>query len=96
MTISLEAAASLIAAMVAMLALGVGGVAYLFKVERTLARIDTSLATFCGESQKDRTQLWKCLTESRDDHQELNNRVGILETKVSLLPTHNSGRAKPT
>ena len=71
-----------------------GAVAYLIKVERTLARIDVSLASFCGESQRDRTQIWKTITESKDDHHQLAQKVGILETKVAMQPTNQRG-AKP-
>lgn len=69
-----------------------GVVGYLIKVERTLARIDTSLAAFCGESQRDRTAIWVKLTESSDHHQQISERVGILETKVSMMPQDTRGR----
>lgn len=72
-----------------------GAVAYLIKVERTLARIDTSLAAFCGESQRDRTQLWKTLTESKDDHHQLAQDVEVLKTKVAMIPTGNQRGPKP-
>jgi len=81
-------------AVISILALLAGAVAYLIKVERTLARIDTSLASFCGESQRDRTQIWKTITESKDDHHQLAQKVGILETRVAMQPTNQRG-SKP-
>ncbi len=69
-----------------------GCIGYLMKVERTLVRIDTSLAAFCGESQRDRTAIWMKLTESSEHQQQISERVGILETRVSLMPQDTRGR----
>lgn len=69
-----------------------GVVGYLIKVERTLARIDTSLAAFCSEAQRNSTAIWEKLTESAEHQQKIIERVGILETRVSMLPQDLRGR----
>lgn len=67
-----------------------GCVAYLVKVERTLARIDASLASFCSSQEA----IWKRLAEAEEHDQKMIERVGILETRVALMPQGNS-RRKP-
>lgn len=78
---------SLSAILVTLLA---GCVAYLVKVERTLARIDASLASFCSNQ----SAIWERLAESAEHDQRMIERVGILETKVALMP-QGGPRSRP-
>jgi len=91
MTLDFHTLVTVIGVVAALLA---GCVGYLIKVERTLARIDTSLSAFCGESQRDRTALWEHLNDHKDAHQHVAERVGVIETKLAMMP-HVNQRQKP-
>lgn len=94
MQLGIEAISAVVCACVSILGLLAGVVLYLIRVEKTLARIDTTLLSFCGESQRDRTQIWRTITETKEEHHQLAQRVGIVETKVALQP-HGQRSAKP-
>jgi len=91
MSLDIQTLVTVVGIVVGLLA---GCVGYLIKVERTLSRIDTSLSSFCGESQRDRTALWEHLNDHKDAHQHVVERVGVIETKLAMMP-HTGGKQRP-
>lgn len=80
---------STIASIVGVLGLIAGGVVYLIKVERTLSRIDSTLASLSrlfDEFRGEHSNIWHAHTELKNDHHKLENRVGVAETKLEMIP----------
>lgn len=68
-------------------------VAYLIKIERTLAHLSEWMQQFFASSTQDRSSLWAEHTKLRESHGDHETRITRVETKVETFP--HQIRTKP-